>query len=63
MGLLRECKVVSLSNDQVFNGHAWTCDDGTFEAFWNERGNRITQFFNSNGEPLGFFNKYKIAFK
>ena len=63
MGLLRECKVVSLSNNQIFSGYAWTCDDGTFEAFWTEGGNRITQFFYSNGEPQGFFNKYKIAFQ
>ena len=53
---------MSLSDKQVFNGHAWSRDDGTFEAFWTEGGNRITQFFYSNGEPQGFFNKYKIAF-
>jgi hypothetical protein len=60
MGLLQECSI-SNSEGVKFKGYAWTREDGTFEAFWYEGGNRVTQFFNSNGKPLGFFNSYRLS--
>ena len=62
MGILQECMIHRLDGSDSFKGHSWAREDGTLEAFWYEEGNRITHFFYANGQPMGFWNKYRIQF-
>ena len=63
MGIFSEVVVVRLSDNESFMGNSWTREDGSFEAFWYEGGERLTLFFNSNGEQTGAWKKYKLRVK
>lgn len=63
MGVLSEVNIVRLCDGKVFDGHSWAREDGSFEAFWFESGNRINLFFDCNGDQQGAWKKYKLEFK
>ena len=63
MGILSEVVVTRTYDNVSFKGHSWTREDGSFEAFWYEDGNRLTMFFDCNGLQKGAWKKYRIQFR
>ena len=41
----------------TFEAWAWSADDGTYEVFWHENGNRMNFHFNADGVQLGTWNR------
>lgn len=43
-----------------YNAYVWTSSDGRLEAFWYEDGQRVTKFFEPNGEQVGSWKQYVL---
>ena len=60
MGHLEEVSICKIDSTTCYKGHAWTCEDGSLEAFWFEGGKRLTQSFDVKGTQLGVWRKYLL---
>jgi len=64
MGFLSEVIVLRLSDKETFIGNSWAREDGSFEAFWYEKGGqRVTKFFDAKGIQTGAWKEYKLRFR
>ena len=63
MGILSEVTVIRLCDGLTFQGHSWTGDDGTLEAFWKEGGNRLCHMFDCKGVQQGAWKMYRLELK
>lgn len=57
MGSLQSATITRLHDDVTFEAWAWSADDGTYEVFWHENGNRMNFHFNADGVQLGTWNR------
>ena len=60
MGVLSEAIVCKLDDSACYRANTWISADGNFEAFWQEGGQRVTQFFTTNGEQIGTWKRYRL---
>lgn len=58
MSSLVQVILTKLSSGEEFEGMAW-CDNGKYEAIWNEGGLRCVFLFNEDGSQIGT-NKYRM---
>lgn len=55
--------ILRLGDQSIFKGYSWAREDGSFEAFWYEAGNRITLMFDSRGKQKGAWSQYRMQLK
>ena len=60
MGVLSEAIVCKTDDSACYKANTWISADGSFEAFWQENGHRVTHFFTANGEQLGTWKRYRL---
>jgi len=64
MGTIQIADVLRLRDGVKIECHAWTREDGSYEAFWHEDGTRLTFFFDADGEQqIAWMKQYKLILK
>ena len=60
MGTFQECMICRREDGKCFQGYSWVGPGGVFDAKWVESGKTKWASFQANGQPVGFWNAYRM---